>query len=94
MSLSACAFISVLDEPTYGGVSASYAMQADVRIGVAGARIGFAGPDVILNTMCEGDQAAYDLACPERFQTSEFVMERGQLDIVVPNEPKARRRIA
>ena len=37
-------FISVLQDPTYGGVSASYAMQSDVRIGVRGARIGFAGP--------------------------------------------------
>ena len=50
-------FISLLIDPTYGGVSASYAMQADVRIGVKGARIGFAGPAVILNTMYEMDQA-------------------------------------
>lgn len=39
-------FVSVLVDPTYGGVSASYAMQADVRIAVAQARIGFAGPQV------------------------------------------------
>jgi len=37
-------FISVCKDPTYGGVSASYAMQGDIRIGVSGARIGFAGP--------------------------------------------------
>jgi len=45
-------FVSVLNDPTYGGVSASYAMQADVRIALSDARIGFAGPAVILNTMC------------------------------------------
>jgi acetyl-CoA carboxylase carboxyl transferase subunit beta len=44
-------FISILFDPTYGGVSASYAMQGDVRIGISDARIGFAGPQVILNTM-------------------------------------------
>ncbi|GAB5034711.1 pyruvate carboxylase [Nannochloropsis oceanica] len=49
-------FLSVLVDPTYGGVSASYAMQADVRLAVADARIGFAGPAVILNTMCQMDQ--------------------------------------
>lgn len=64
-------FVSVLADPTYGGVSASYAMQADVRIGVAKARIGFAGPDVILNTMFETNQAEYDKACPNVFQSSE-----------------------
>ncbi|CAM9381668.1 unnamed protein product, partial [Discosporangium mesarthrocarpum] len=49
-------FVSVLADPTYGGVSASYAMQADVRVALEGARIGFAGPAVILNTMFEMDQ--------------------------------------
>ena len=44
-------FVAILMDPTYGGVSASYAMQADVRIGFKGARIGFAGPSVILDTM-------------------------------------------
>jgi acetyl-CoA carboxylase beta subunit len=57
-------FISVLNDPTYGGVSASYAMQADVRIALSDARIGFAGPAVILNTMCEADQNKYDTNCP------------------------------
>jgi acetyl-CoA carboxylase carboxyl transferase subunit beta len=54
-------FISVLQDPTYGGVSASYAMQSDVRIGVKDARIGFAGPSVILDTMYEKNQDAYVL---------------------------------
>ena len=54
-------FISILQDPTYGGVSASYAMQSDVRIGVKDARIGFAGPSVILDTMYEKNQDAYVL---------------------------------
>ena len=61
-------FVSVLADPTYGGVSASYAMQADVRVAVGSARIGFAGPAVILNTMFEMDQSKFDEACPENFQ--------------------------
>ena len=77
-------FVSVLRDPTFGGVSASYAMQADVKIALGQARIGFAGPDVILNTMFEQDQAAYDEACPERFQSAEYVQEHGGVDIVVP----------
>jgi len=48
-------YVALLVDPTYGGVSASYAMQADVRIGIEGARIGFAGPSVILDTMYATD---------------------------------------
>ncbi|KAJ4458650.1 putative Pyruvate carboxylase [Paratrimastix pyriformis] len=79
-------YISVLQEPTYGGVSASYAMQGDIRIGIKNARIGFAGPQVILNTIFNQKQAAYDKACPAGFQTAPFVQDHGQLDIVVPTE--------
>ena len=64
-------FVSVLSDPTYGGVSASYAMQADIRVAVGSARIGFAGPAVILNTMFEMDQSKFDEACPENFQVGE-----------------------
>eukprot|EP00475_Leptophrys_vorax_P022259 TRINITY_DN3029_c0_g1_i1.p1 TRINITY_DN3029_c0_g1~~TRINITY_DN3029_c0_g1_i1.p1 ORF type:complete len:1282 (-),score=382.21 TRINITY_DN3029_c0_g1_i1:88-3519(-) len=78
-------FISVCLDPTYGGVSASYAMQGDVRIAVSRARIGFAGPQVILNTMFNMDQQAYDEACPAGFQTAEYVRDHGQLDIVLEN---------
>ena len=81
-------FVSVLEDPTYGGVSASYSMQADVRIGVANARIGFAGPGVILNTMFEQNQAAFDLACPPIFQSAEYVLANGGLDIVVEQKAK------
>lgn len=70
-------FVSVLADPTYGGVSASYAMQADVRVAVGSARIGFAGPAVILNTMFEMDQSKFDEACPENFQVSQAVRRGG-----------------
>lgn len=92
-------FISVLCDPTYGGVSASYAMQADVRIAVSvednskvtEARIGFAGPAVILNTMCEANQAVFDQKCPTDFQAASFVLKSGQVDMVlnVPKDAKA-----
>ena len=79
-------FISVLSDPTYGGVSASYAMQADVRIAVsARTRIGFAGPQVILNTMCEADQGKFDEECPPDFQSASYVAQYGQLDMVLPD---------
>ena len=79
-------FISVLTDPTYGGVPASYAMQSDVRIGVSGARIGFAGPAVILNTMYEMDQSKFDSECPSDFQSAEYLQAHGQLDLVVESE--------
>jgi acetyl-CoA carboxylase carboxyl transferase subunit beta len=78
-------FIAVLSDPTYGGVSASYAMQADVKIALSDARIGFAGPAVILNTMCEADQSKYDKMCPADFQSAAYVHEHGQVDFLVDN---------
>ena len=68
-------FISVLTNPTTGGVSASYAMLGDVIIAEPGAVIGFAGPRVIKQTIGQ------DL--PEGFQTAEFLLEHGMLDSVV-----------
>jgi acetyl-CoA carboxylase carboxyl transferase subunit beta len=69
-------FISVLTDPTTGGVSASYAFQGDVIIAEPGAVIGFAGARVIKQTIGQ------DL--PEGFQTAEFLLEHGMLDAVVP----------
>jgi acetyl-CoA carboxylase carboxyl transferase subunit beta len=69
-------FISVLTNPTTGGVSASYAMQGDVNIAEPGAVVGFAGPRVIKQTIGQ------DL--PEGFQTAEFLLEHGMVDLVVP----------
>jgi acetyl-CoA carboxylase carboxyl transferase subunit beta len=68
-------FISVLTNPTTGGVSASYAMQGDVILAEPGAVVGFAGPRVIKQTIGQ------DL--PEGFQTSEFLLEHGMVDAVV-----------
>ncbi|TNJ62818.1 acetyl-CoA carboxylase carboxyltransferase subunit beta [Paenibacillus hemerocallicola] len=68
-------YISVITEPTYGGVSASYAMLGDVIIAEPGARFGFAGPIVIEETIRQ--------KLPEGFQTAEFNMKHGQLDKVV-----------
>lgn len=68
-------FISVLTDPTTGGVTASFAMLGDLNIAEPGAQIGFAGPRVIEQTIRQ--------KLPEGFQTSEFLMEHGFLDGVV-----------
>jgi len=70
-------YISVCKDPTYGGVSASYAMQGDVRIAISGARIGFAGPAVILNTVYKMNQTQYDTDCPQGFQSAEYLQKHG-----------------
>jgi acetyl-CoA carboxylase carboxyl transferase subunit beta len=71
-------FISLLTDPTYGGVSASYATLGDVLIAEPNAHIGFAGPSVIEQTIRQ--------QLPDGFQTSGFLMEHGMLDIVEPRE--------
>lgn len=68
-------FISVLTDPTMGGVSASLAMLGDVNIGEPKALIGFAGPRVIEQTVRE--------KLPEGFQRSEFLLEHGAIDMIV-----------
>jgi len=68
-------FMSVLTNPTTGGVSASYAMQGDTILAEPGAVIGFAGPRVIKQTIGQ------DL--PEGFQTAEFLLDHGMIDAVV-----------
>lgn len=87
-------FVTLLTDPTFGGVSASYAMQADVRVGASRGRLGFSGPAVILNTQFGMDQGAYDQNCPQKFQSMEFAFERGQVDIVVDNTPEALKKAA
>lgn len=69
-------YMTILTNPTTGGVSASFAMQGDVILAEPGALIGFAGQRVIKSTIGQ------DL--PEGFQTSEFLLEKGQVDDVVP----------
>ena len=68
-------FISVLTDPTMGGVSASFAMLGDVIIGEPKALIGFAGPRVIEQTVRE--------TLPEGFQRSEFLLDHGAIDMIV-----------
>ena len=71
-------YISVLTDPTMGGVSASLAMLGDINVGEPKALIGFAGPRVIKETIKK------DL--PEGFQRSEFLLEHGFLDFIVPRK--------
>jgi acetyl-CoA carboxylase carboxyl transferase subunit beta len=75
MSQRGIPFISVLTDPTMGGVSASFAMLGDVNIAEPNALIGFAGPRVIEQTVRE--------TLPEGFQRSEFLLEHGAIDMVV-----------
>jgi acetyl-CoA carboxylase carboxyl transferase subunit beta len=75
MAKAGVPFISVMTDPTMGGVSASLAMLGDINIGEPGALIGFAGPRVIEQTVRE--------KLPEGFQRSEFLLEHGALDMIV-----------
>jgi acetyl-CoA carboxylase carboxyl transferase subunit beta len=68
-------FISVLSDPTMGGVSASFAMIGDVVIAEPKALIGFAGPRVIEQTVRQ--------KLPEGFQRAEFLLEKGAIDMIV-----------
>jgi acetyl-CoA carboxylase carboxyl transferase subunit beta len=78
-------YISILTDPTTGGVTASYAMLGDLNIGEPGALIGFAGPRVIEQTIRQ--------KLPEGFQRSEFLLKHGMLDAVVPR-PEMKAYIA
>ncbi len=67
-------FLSILTDPTTGGVAASYSLLGDINIGEPGALIGFAGPRVIEQTIKE--------KLPQGFQTSEFLLQHGMLDMI------------
>jgi acetyl-CoA carboxylase carboxyl transferase subunit beta len=69
-------YVSMLTDPTTGGVTASFAMLGDLNIAEPGALIGFAGPRVIEQTIRQ--------SLPEGFQRSEFLLEHGFLDLIVP----------
>jgi acetyl-CoA carboxylase carboxyl transferase subunit beta len=71
-------YISLLTDPTYGGVSASFAFLGDLQIAEPGSRIGFAGKQVIEQTIRQ--------KLPEGFQTANFLLDHGQLDLVEPRE--------
>ncbi|WP_446215473.1 acetyl-CoA carboxylase carboxyltransferase subunit alpha [Micromonospora sp. IBHARD004] len=68
--------VSVITDPTYGGVAASFATNTDVVLAESGARMGFAGPRVI--------RQVTGAALPEGFQTADFLLRHGQVDMVVP----------
>jgi acetyl-CoA carboxylase carboxyl transferase subunit beta len=78
-------YISVLTDPTTGGVSASFAMLGDLNVAEPGALIGFAGPRVIEQTIRQ--------KLPEGFQRSEFLLKHGFLDAVVPR-PRLKQYLA
>lgn len=78
-------FISVLADPTMGGVSASLAMLGDVNVAEPGALIGFAGPRVIEQTVRE--------TLPDGFQRSEFLLQHGAIDLIVDRR-EMRQRLA
>lgn len=75
MSQRGLPFISVMTDPTMGGVSASLAMLGDINVGEPNALIGFAGPRVIEQTVRE--------TLPEGFQRSEFLLEHGAIDMII-----------
>ena len=68
-------YISIMTDPVYGGVSASLAMLGDINIAEPGARAGFAGPNIIEQTIRQ--------KLPEGFQRSEFLLEHGSIDMIV-----------
>ncbi|KEA63830.1 Acetyl-coenzyme A carboxyl transferase beta chain [Marinobacterium lacunae] len=78
-------FISVLTDPVYGGVSASLAMLGDLNVAEPRALVGFAGPRVIEQTVRE--------KLPEGFQRSEFLLEHGQVDMIIERR-EMRSRLA
>jgi acetyl-CoA carboxylase carboxyl transferase subunit beta len=69
-------FVSILTDPTTGGVTASYAMLGDLNIAEPKALIGFAGPRVIEQTIRQ--------TLPEGFQRAEFLLEHGMVDLITP----------
>lgn len=75
MSKQGIPYVSVLTDPTMGGVSASFAMLGDINIAEPGALIGFAGPRVIEQTVRQ--------TLPEGFQRSEFLLEHGAIDMII-----------
>ena len=78
-------FVSVMTDPTMGGVSASFATLGDVNIAEPNALIGFAGPRVIEQTVRE--------KLPEGFQRSEFLLEHGAIDMIVPRHEMGDRLV-
>lgn len=71
-------YISIMTDPVYGGVSASLALLGDINAAEPGARAGFAGPNIIEQTIRQ--------KLPKGFQRSEFLLEHGAIDMIIPRE--------
>jgi acetyl-CoA carboxylase carboxyl transferase subunit beta len=78
-------YISVMTDPVYGGVSASLAMLGDLNVAEPGARAGFAGPNIIEQTIRQ--------KLPKGFQRSEFLLEKGHIDMIIERH-QMRDRVA
>lgn len=75
LSAAGVPYVSVMTDPVYGGVSASLAMLGDLNVAEPGARAGFAGPNIIEQTIRQ--------KLPKGFQRSEFLLEKGHIDMIV-----------
>lgn len=83
LRLAGVPYVSIMTDPVYGGVSASLAMLGDVNIAEPGARAGFAGPNIIEQTVRQ--------KLPSGFQRSEFLLEKGHIDMIISrNEMRDR----
>ena len=83
LSMAGVPYISIMTDPVYGGVSASLAMLGDLNIAEPGARAGFAGPNIIEQTVRQ--------KLPKGFQRSEFLLEKGHIDMIIArNEMRDR----
>ena len=76
LKLNGLPFVSVMTDPIYGGVSASLALLGDINVAEPDARAGFAGPNIIEQTIRQ--------KLPKGFQRSEFLLEHGAIDMIVP----------
>lgn len=76
-------YVSVMTDPVYGGVSASLAMLGDVNVAEPGARAGFAGPNIIEQTIRQ--------KLPKGFQRSEFLLEKGHIDMIISRDQMRNR---
>jgi acetyl-CoA carboxylase carboxyl transferase subunit beta len=85
MRIAGVPYISIMTDPVYGGVSASLAMLGDLNIAEPGARAGFAGPNIIEQTVRQ--------KLPKGFQRSEFLLEKGHIDMIIPRV-ELRHRVA
>jgi|TARA_B110000305_G_C19186626_1_gene514589 acetyl-CoA carboxylase carboxyl transferase subunit beta len=78
LSAAGVPYISVMTDPVYGGVSASLAMLGDLNVAEPGARAGFAGPNIIEQTIRQ--------KLPKGFQRSEFLLEKGHIDMIISRQ--------